>query len=148
MYNENDEKAYALDRQMEKNRKFHFQQGHAAEEEKLFRMSRKDKKDQSIYRIKLTSSNNKRAFKPEDITSQVMATLQEVDIEIEPEGVIVTPMTATGPYVVALHKEAAEYILEEGVMLADSNQDPPSHSFCSEAFQRVDKRHQTFQQRR
>ncbi|KAL1520947.1 hypothetical protein AB1Y20_022506 [Prymnesium parvum] len=112
MYLENDEKAYALlDRQMEKNRKFHFQQGHASEEEKLFRMSRKDKKDQSIYRIKLT------------------ATLQEVDIEIEPEDVTVTPMTATGPYVVALHKEAAEYILEEGVMLADSDQDPPFTQF-------------------
>mmetsp|Transcript_22654 Transcript_22654/g.33863 ORF Transcript_22654/g.33863 Transcript_22654/m.33863 type:complete len:273 (-) Transcript_22654:345-1163(-) len=77
------------------------------------------------------ASNNKRTFLPEDISSQILAILQDVDIEIEPEDITVTPMSATGPYVVALHKEAAEYIMEDGVMLADTNQDPPFTQFFS-----------------
>lgn len=131
MYLENDEQAYALDRQLEKQRKFHFQRNHAQEEAKLFHMTRKNKSDTTVKRIKLSATGNNRIFRPEDISAQVLATLQEVDIEIELEDIIVTPMSVTGPYVVALHKEAADYIMEEGMMLADTNQDPPFTQFFS-----------------
>jgi len=65
-------------------------------------MTRKNKEDTSIKRIKLTANLNKRAFLPEDVSTQVIATLKEVDIEIEIEDITVTPMSATGPYIVAV----------------------------------------------
>mmetsp|Transcript_13886 Transcript_13886/g.34725 ORF Transcript_13886/g.34725 Transcript_13886/m.34725 type:complete len:465 (-) Transcript_13886:325-1719(-) len=129
MYIENDEKAYALERDMEKQRKFHFQKGHAREEEKLFKMSSKRSEDIPGMKIKLTAPNNKHAFPAEKVAAQVVATLGEVDIEIKLENVIVTPLSITGPFIVALHKEAAEYLVEEGVMLSDAKTDPPVTQF-------------------
>mmetsp|Transcript_38427 Transcript_38427/g.95587 ORF Transcript_38427/g.95587 Transcript_38427/m.95587 type:complete len:480 (-) Transcript_38427:366-1805(-) len=130
MYIENDAAAYSLERELEKQRKFHFQQAHAQEETKLLQSVLTSKGDNAV-KIKLSAAHNKHAFRPEAIASQVLATLLDVDIEIEFQDIIVTPMSATGPYVVALHKEAAEYLLEDGVMLADTNEDPPITQFFS-----------------
>jgi len=129
MYLENDAQAYKVDRTLEKNRKFYYQKKYAEDEAKLFKSSKTKQDKLNISRIKLTSPNNKHSFLAEQVAHQVATTLKDVDFDINIADIIVTSMSVTGPYIVAMEDEAAKYLLEEGMMLIDPNEDPPVTQF-------------------
>jgi len=129
MYIDNDAKAYEVDRTLEKNRKFYFQKKYATDEAKQYAASKMKQNANGITRIKLTSPNNKHSFQAEQVAYQVATTLRDVDFEINFQDIVVTAMSATGPFIAAMHEEAAQYLLEEGMMLIDPTQDPPVTQF-------------------
>lgn len=90
LYIENDEKAYQVDRELEKQRRFHYQKDFAKEEAKVFKITRKSKEGNPIVKIKLSAPNNKHPFLAEQVATQVVSTLKDVEIEINCEEVFVT----------------------------------------------------------
>eukprot|EP00327_Prymnesium_parvum_P002355 CAMPEP_0182835800 /NCGR_PEP_ID=MMETSP0006_2-20121128/21718_1 /TAXON_ID=97485 /ORGANISM="Prymnesium parvum, Strain Texoma1" /LENGTH=463 /DNA_ID=CAMNT_0024964291 /DNA_START=57 /DNA_END=1448 /DNA_ORIENTATION=+ len=127
LYMSDDMAALQVDKHMAIQRKLMAQDPNNREYMKHITNDLKKHQQETLTRIFLSNTKNTHAFSSEDILAAVISEVDSIlEIEIAKQDIIITALSRTGPYVVALRGDCAHTLVCEGsIELVDESTDPP-----------------------